>query len=79
LTIWLFFTRFGFFSDMVWLFFSRDVWQPCNHLTSSDAGYTVTHVSFLDIQYSTDRRKRFRFCLLQPCCIVLHRFWHAKN
>jgi len=26
--IWLFLTRFGFFQDMVWLFFSRDVWQP---------------------------------------------------
>jgi len=28
LTIWLFFTPFGFFLDMVWLFFSKDVWQP---------------------------------------------------
>jgi len=24
-----FFTPFGFFLDMVWPFFSKDVWQPC--------------------------------------------------
>jgi len=28
LTIWLFLPRLTFL-DMVWLFFSNDVWQPC--------------------------------------------------
>ena len=36
-----FFTPFGFFLDMIWLFFSKDVWQPWTAGSFVDGPYHV--------------------------------------
>jgi len=64
-----FFTPFGFFLDMVWHFFSKDVWQPWLGVLNVKLGY-VPSCKRPEFKLTPDQRTVFWEVTVMKKCIM---------